>query len=66
MKRIVLFGILAVLLVLSCFASPLQKAYMAGVSPDNSVIILSGGVNEQNKLVIRADLSSVMKGEIMI
>ena len=54
MKRIVLFGILAVLLVLSCFVSPLPKAFAASVA-DNSVITLSGST-QGNKVVIKANL----------
>ena len=55
MKRILLGVLIAFLLISSFFTSPSQKAFAASIS-DNSVIILSGNVNEQNKLVIKANL----------
>ncbi|MBO7508075.1 MAG: hypothetical protein J6T39_00330, partial [Clostridia bacterium] len=56
MKRILTFVLLTLLLVFSSFASPTQKAFAANIS-DNSVIILAGNINQQNKLVIDVNLT---------
>ena len=55
MKRIFPYVLTAFLLISSCFTSPTKKAFATSIS-DNSVIILSGKVNEQNKVVIEANL----------
>jgi len=55
MKKIFACLSLAILLIFCGFTSPTKKAFAANIS-DNSVIILSGSVNEQNKLVIQANL----------
>lgn len=56
MKRIFIFMLLTFMLVASCFTSPSQKAFATSIS-DNSVIILSGNVKGQNKLVLKANLT---------
>jgi len=43
-------------LISSCFVSPLDKAFASSIS-DNSVITLSGSVNQQNELVVQANLT---------
>ena len=55
MKRISIL-MLSVLMMFFCFAPKLQKTYAATIT-DNSIIILTGKVNEENELVIVANLS---------
>ena len=56
MKRIVIYTLLVFLLIFSFFAHPSQKTFADSIS-DNSVIIVSGSVNTQNKLIIKANLT---------
>ena len=56
MKKILVYLLLIFVLISCCFASPSQKAFAASMS-DNAVIILSGNVNQENKLVIQANLT---------
>ena len=56
MKRIVIYTLLVFLLIFSFFAHPSQKTFADSIS-DNSVIIVSGIVNTQNKLIIKANLT---------
>ena len=56
MKKIFFCAIFALMLISSCFTLPSQKVYAANIS-DNSVVILTGSVNEQNKLVVEANLT---------
>jgi len=54
-KKMFIF-VLLTLLIFSTFTPPTKKAYAANLA-DNSVIILSGEMNGQNKVLIQANLT---------
>jgi hypothetical protein len=56
MKRLCLCLAITLCLVSLCFVSPLDKAFASSIS-DNSVITLSGSVNQQNELIVQANLT---------
>lgn len=56
MKRLLQFITIVFLSITLCFISLLHKVYAASIE-DNSVIILSGEVSEDNKLIIKATMT---------
>ena len=55
MKKLLL-SLITIMLCAFIFANPIKNAYAASIK-DNSVIVMSGKVNKQNKLVIDVNLT---------